>query len=60
MQPPKAMVAEENFPKFVLSIENSMAIFDSYTYNSLLKKVRWRVVKKIKIFEIMEEEIMKQ
>ena len=41
-------------------MKNSVAILNSYTYNSLSKKVSRRVVKKVKISENMEEEITEQ
>ena len=49
VQTPKEITSQERFPKFVPSMENLVAIIYSYTYDSLSKKVRRRVVKKVKI-----------
>ena len=56
--PPKEIVKQERFPKFVLSMENLVTILNSYFCNSLSKKVSQRVVKKVKAIEKMEEEII--
>ena len=60
LQFPKVVATQGSFPKFVLSMENLVAILDSYTYVSLSKKVICRVVKKVKISKSMEEKIMEQ
>lgn len=41
-------------------MENSMSLLNSYTNNSYSNKVSWRIVKKIKIDEGLEEEVTKQ
>ena len=41
-------------------MENLVAIIDSYTYDFASKKVGQRIVKRIKINEDVEEEVMEQ
>jgi hypothetical protein len=57
---PQVVATQENFPKFVSSMENPVAILNSYTYDSSSKKVSQRIVKKIKIDEYLEEEVTEQ
>lgn len=58
--PPKVVVAQEIFPKYVTSLENLVSIIDSYTYNSLSNKVGWSILKKVKVAENMEAKIIQQ
>ena len=60
VQPPKEIETRESFPKFVPSMENLVAIINSYTYASISKKVSHKIVQKVKIAENLEEEIMEQ
>lgn len=53
VQPPKAIAAWESFPKFVLSMENLVAILD--TYDPLLRKISRNIVKKVRTVENIEE-----
>ena len=48
---PHVVLAQENFPKFIRSMENLVSLLNSYTYYSSSKKVSQVIVKKIKIDE---------
>ena len=58
--PPPAIATHDRFHKFFPSMENFIALLDTYTYNSTLKKVSRRIVKRMKVMEDMEEEVMEQ
>lgn len=48
--PPSSVKEEhEKLQKFVLSIENSVALLDMYTYDSKLKKVSSTIIKIMKV-----------
>ena len=57
---PQQLHPKINFIIFFPPMENLVAIIDSYTYDFASKKVGQRIVKRIKINEDVEEEVMEQ
>lgn len=52
---PKFIEAQESFPKFVPSMENSMVILNSYTYDQVLNNISCKIVKRARTIENLEE-----
>lgn len=57
-QPPLAIPSQAKFHTFVPSVENSVVLIDSYTYNSIAKMVSQIIVKMIKTNKDVEEKTM--
>lgn len=59
--PPSLVVVDhEKFTKFLPSMDNSVALLDTYTYDSASKKVSRKIIKIIKVKEDLEEEVTEQ
>lgn len=59
VNPRPSILTQEKFHKFIPSMENSMAIMGSYTYDSTSKRVSQIIVNNIKINEYVEEKKLK-
>ena len=59
--PPSPTIADnEKFTKCVPSMENSLTLLNTYTYNSTSKKVSQKIIKRIKVKQDLQEKVMDQ